>query len=161
MNKSLFLSILQIIHILPIFTLCSCDDSYSTHMSNPISSSSPSSVSEISHSYDEVSYRKIYWSNIFTRPEDNYYVYLYSLTCSHCASIKNQMIEYTLSNVSTIYFIESSPEINIDSKIDCVNVESLNDLTIKGFPTLLVLDNHVVTKNLAGTKLILDELGVS
>ena len=160
MSKSLFLSFIRIIHILPTFALCSCGEQYSARISNTISSSSPSPISEISHSYDEVSNRKIYWSNIFTRPEEHYYVYLYSLTCSHCASIKNQMIEYALSDVSPIYFVESSPEINIDSKVDSVNVSTLEDLSIKGFPSLLVLDNHVVTKNLAGTILILDELGI-
>ncbi len=115
----------------------------------------------IEHSYDEISHLKIYWSTIFVQEEDNYYVYLYSVTCSHCNSIKNEMIEYALLEQEKIYFVSSSAEHVLTQEVNKYEqIDSLDDLKIKGYPTLLKLENHIVKKNLAGAKEIREELRI-
>ncbi len=155
MNRLFFF--IQLISILS-FQSCSSQNSQILS-SNSLSSASLSSDPETSHTYDEVKNKHIYWSNIFTRSEDAYLVYIYSTTCSHCNAIKNDVIEYSLTLAIPMYFIVSSPEILIDQKIALnQNVTSLDDLAIKGYPSLLYLVDHTVMINIAGERGILDTL---
>ena len=114
---------------------------------------------EITHSYDEVESLTIFWSEIFKQSESEYYVYLYSETCSHCNSIKDLMIEYALTQKTTIYFIKSSSEHNL-SDIASTGVNNLSDLYIRGYPSLLKLKDKTVISNLAGVTPIKTELGI-
>ena len=115
----------------------------------------------INYSYEDVKEYKIYWNDIFKQPYDLYYVYLYSSTCSHCNSIKNDMIEYALGENETLFFVSSSAEHVINENIDKFeHIDSLENLAIKGYPTLLKLEQKVVVKNLAGTKDITTELNI-
>ena len=101
--------------------------------------------------YSEISQLKILWKDIFNQQENIYYVYLYSLYCSHCNAIKNFMIESALSGNKKIYFIQASGEHVInEEKAKEISVDSLEDLAIRGYPTLLELKNKIVTKNVAG-----------
>ena len=116
---------------------------------------------EINHTYDEIKDLKIYWNDIFKQPFNSYYVYLYSETCSHCNSIKNEMIEFALDAIEKIYFISSSAEHVLRETIDPFQrIESLDDLAIRGYPTLLKLEEKVVIKNIAGVKDIKRELSL-
>lgn len=111
----------------------------------------------VERSYDEVSDKHIFWNDIFKQIEDTYYVYLYSLSCSHCNSIKEYMIEKGLNNSVPIYFVSSSYEHNVATE-GSVNVSTLSELFIKGYPTLLKIESKMVIKNLAGVILIKEEL---
>ena len=115
----------------------------------------------INHSYDEVGEYRIFWNDIFKQPFDLYYVYLYSPTCAHCNSIKNEMIEYVLGDNQHLFFISSSAEHNISDNVNPnQHIDSLENLYIKGYPTLLKLTEKVVTKNIAGVKEIKQELSL-
>ena len=155
MNRLFFL-----LSIITILSFQSCNQqNIQSLSSNSLSSASLSSDSKTSHTYDEVKNKHIYWSNIFTRSEDTYLVYIYSTTCSHCNAIKNDVIEYSLESTVPMYFIVSSPEILIDQKIALnQNVTSLDDLAIRGYPSLLYLVDHTVMINIAGERGILDTL---
>lgn len=119
------------------------------------------STQKITHSYDEIADKKIYWSNIFSQKEDQYYVYLYSTSCTHCNSIKDAIIEYALEEYHTIYFVSSSAEHNLSDVVDkYAIVDSLDELYIRGYPSLLKLEENVVTLNLAGVRDIIDELNL-
>lgn len=105
--------------------------------------------------YSEISHLKIFWKDIFNQEENHYYVYLYSLYCSHCNAIKNFMIESALTGNKKIYFIQASGEHVInEEKAKENNVDSLENLAIRGYPTLLELTNKIVTKNVAGESAI-------
>ncbi len=117
------------------------------------------STQKITHNYDEIVDMKIYWSSIFSQKEDHYYVYLYSTSCTHCNSIKDAIIEYALEETSNIYFVSSSAEHNLSETVDkYAIVDSLDELYSRGYPSLLKLEEHVVTLNLAGVRDIIDEL---
>ena len=101
--------------------------------------------------YSEISHLKILWNDIFKQSENHYFVYFYSLYCSHCNSIKNFMIETALRGNVKIYFIQASGEHVINDEIAKeTNVDSLENLAIRGYPTLLELSNWIVVKNVAG-----------
>ena len=112
-----------------------------------------------SHSYDEISDRKIYWNEVFKQQELNYFVYFYSLSCSHCEALKDDIIGYSLLSEEKMYFVESSPEVVIDENLSKnVEVDSLDQLGIKGYPTLLRIEEKKVVYNVAGIPLIKDAL---
>ena len=131
--------------------------------SQPISSinnsfSNPDSAL-INHEYSEINYLKIFWSQIFLVDLTDYYVYLYSLTCSHCAQLKNAIIEYALYNVYPIYFVQESSSVVIDEvKASKINVTNIDELGIRGFPTLLSLKNKTVIHQYVGVTPIKNEL---
>ena len=115
----------------------------------------------VERSYDEIAEYRIFWSDIFKQCNELYYVYLYSLTCSHCRSIKNEMIDYGVKQTLPIYFVESSPEHSIGEKFDKNSpVFSIESLLIRGYPTLLRLEENVVVYIAEGTKEIFTELKI-
>lgn len=108
-------------------------------------------VDEKKRDYSEISHLKIVWSDIFSQSENEYFVYFYSLYCSHCNSIKNFMIEEALAGNKKIYFSQASAEHVInEQKANQTNVKMLEDLAIKGYPSIIKIVNKVVTKNVAG-----------
>lgn len=112
-----------------------------------------------SHSYDEISDKKIYWNEVFKQQELDYFVYFYSLSCSHCESLKDDIIGYSLSIEEKMYFVESSPEVVVDENLSKnVGVDSINQLGIKGYPSLIRIEEKKVIYNVAGIALIKDAL---
>ncbi len=111
------------------------------------------------HDYHEVEHLRIFWSEIFKQSGDTYYVYLYSETCSHCSSIKNVMIDKALKDDETIYFVSSSFEHNI-ADTGSTGVKEISKLYIRGYPTLLKLEEKTVVLNVSGTVLIREELNL-
>ena len=84
---------------------------------------------------------------------------IYSLTCSHCAQLKNAIIEYALYNVYPIYFVQESSSVVIDEvKASKINVTNIDELGIRGFPTLLSLKNKTVIHQYVGVTPIKNEL---
>ena len=142
--------------IIPFLFLTSCVEQ------NPnLSFSSISSVSislEIEHEYSEITDYRINWDEIFNVGKDNYYVYLFSITCSHCSSIKNKIIEFAINN-KDIYFVEDCGEIIFKNDVNyTIGLTSTENLAILGFPSLLKITNKILTKNVAGTEKIITEL---
>jgi len=136
-------------------TLTGCVNSAKTIT---FSSLGTTSSSEMSHDYSEISNMRIDWDEIFDQKDDSYYVYIYSRTCSHCVSIKNKMIKYALTN-NGIYFVEDSEKIVIKNDINyTIGLSSAEKLAILGFPSLLKITKKILTKNIAGTEKIINEL---
>ena len=126
------------------------------------SSSSQSSTKQISeeinHTYSEIKNKKLTWNYLFFDAESPYFVYCYSLTCSHCNSIKNKIIEYALK-VENFYFYEDSLLTKFSDDIDStIGISSSENLAIKGFPTLLKIEQSKLTKNIYGDGSIFNEL---
>ncbi len=126
------------------------------------SSSSQSSTKQISeeinHTYSEIKNKKLTWNYLFFDAESPYFVYCYSLTCSHCNSIKNKIIEYALK-VENFYFYEDSLLTKFSDDIySTIGISSSENLAIKGFPTLLKIEQSKLTKNIYGEGSIFNEL---
>lgn len=112
----------------------------------------------IEHSYSEITKFEITWDTIFEAEKSNYYVYFYSLTCSHCEDLKNFIVEQALKR-QDIFFVKSSSkdQIGNEPKLS-INPGILGEIWILGYPSLLKIEEKKCTKNLAGTSQILNEL---
>ena len=113
---------------------------------------------QIEHNYEEVSDYELFWESIFDVGETNYYVYFYSLTCSHCEELKNYIVEKGLER-GDIYFVKgtSKDQITNDPK-KAIGAEIPVDIWILGYPTMLKISNQKCTKNLAGINQIKAEI---
>ena len=113
---------------------------------------------EVEHNYSEVSEYELTWEAIFDVNEDQYYVYVYSTTCSHCDELKNYIVEKALQR-EDVYFIKgtSRDQITSDSS-KLIGAQKSDDVWILGYPSLLKISSQKVTKNLAGVNQIKSEL---
>lgn len=110
------------------------------------------------HDYNEVSDYELLWDTMFDVDSAFYYVYFYSLTCNHCAEIKNYMIEKALER-GNIYFIKSTSRDQITTDQNkSKNAENPGDIWILGYPSLITISNKKCTKTLAGISQIKQEL---
>ena len=146
--KKLFLTIISSIFL----SSCSLFSSISTSLVVK------SLDEEINHTYSEIKNKKLTWNYLFFDANSPYFVYCYSLTCSHCNSIKNKIIEFALK-VENFYFYEDSSLTKFSDDIDStIGISSSENLAIKGFPTLLKIEQSKLTKNIYGEGSIFNEL---
>ena len=113
---------------------------------------------QVEHNYSEASEYELTWEAIFDVNEDQYYVYVYSTTCSHCDELKNYIVEKALQR-EDVYFIKgtSRDQITSDSS-KLIGAQKSDDVWILGYPSLLKISSQKVTKNLAGVNQIKSEL---
>ena len=110
------------------------------------------------YDYTEINEYRLYWDEIFEVGLKEYFVYLYQRGCSHCESIKNEIIEAAL-NRKDIYFVEDSKEFKFSKDVSStIGITSVDNLAILGFPTLLKIEEGTLIKNIAGVKEIRDML---
>lgn len=120
----------------------------------------PAIVPEITiHNYFEIEEKKIGWNDIFNIYFNKYYVYYFSTTCSHCAEIKNWIIETALKR-GDIFFVQASEKdvLKIDVS-DTIGLTTSENMKIIGYPSLVEITNWKVTKNVAGKTQIQNLIG--
>lgn len=136
--------------ILPLLLLAGC----STNTSSISSTISTSQTSEIQHDYSEIENKKISWNSTFFTAKTAYFVYFYSLSCSHCAHLKNRIIDYGLSH-DNIYFCQDSKDTKLQENVDAtIGISSSDKLAIRGFPSLIKIENLTLKMNVAGEESI-------
>jgi len=113
---------------------------------------------QVSHDYSEVDEYSLFWETMFDVESPNYYVYIYSVSCSHCNELKNYIIDRALS-MKNIYFVKGTSKDQIGKDANSSkNAENPADIWILGYPSLLKITNHKCEKNLAGINQIKGEL---
>lgn len=112
----------------------------------------------VEHNYSEVYDYELTWETIFDVSEENYYVYFYSQTCSHCEELKNFIVVAALER-GDVYFVKgtSKDQITTDPK-KTIGAENPGEIWILGYPSLLKITNQKCTKNLVGNTQIKSEL---
>ena len=99
----------------------------------------------------------INWIDIFNQQEVDYFVYFYSTTCAHCRNIKQEILNYYLSEKSYLYFLCMD---KIDDRYkqpyDITGICDSNKLYIFGTPFLIEVKNYKVYQYYAGEKSILE-----
>lgn len=138
------------------FLLSSC----SIFTSSLSESSFSEKEEEINHSYNEIKTKKLTWNDLFFDSKEAYSIYCYSLSCSHCNSIKNKVIEYALKDDNFYFYEDSSSTIFNDDIKSTIGISSSLNLAIKGFPTLLKINQKTLSKNIYGEASILNELNL-
>ena len=115
-------------------------------------------IPEADHEYFEVDKYLINWDDIFLQNIDNYYVYIYSQTCSHCQQLKNWIISEALKR-GDIFFVKGSMKDSLSSDVsNTIGATSIDNLSIEGYPTLLRIEEKTLVKNVAGNSKILELL---
>jgi len=84
--------------------------------------------------------------SIFTQNEDDYYVYIYSLTCSFCESLKPDILEYILNETTLDFYVGG---------VQSMDTTGINEY-ISGVPALLHIVNGELTEVFSGTDEIAD-----
>ena len=111
------------------------------------------------HSYNEIKDFEITWDEIFDQKRPNYYVYAYGLSCPHCNNIKNEIIEFALSNQKTYFcLILSGFDKYTDFAENTIGATSVEYLAIKGTPTLIEIHDGAVVNNICGDLTIKEEI---
>ena len=117
-------------------------------------SKSGASIPELDYSIVKT---HINWIDIFNQQEVDYFVYFYSTTCAHCRNIKQEMLNYYLSEKSYLYFLCMD---KIDDRYkqpyDITGICDSNKLYIFGTPFLIEVKNFKVYQYYAGEKSILE-----
>lgn len=109
----------------------------------------------VEHDYSEVSGFHIQWSTIFSQKPQTYYVYFYSLNCSHCANLKNTIIEKALKR-NDIFFVRASNNDKLSNDVkNTIGVGFADDFSILGYPSMAKIVDRKVEKNVAGKSQIL------
>ena len=102
------------------------------------------------HDYDEIAERIITWEAIFSIQKADYYCYIFSTRCSHCNNIKSLVISTALDN-DNFFFVLFISDIPISSDVsNTIGATSYIDVTVLGTPTLLRIENGMLTMNIAG-----------
>ena len=110
------------------------------------------------YDYDAIKEKTIIWNDLFIVEKETYCTYIYSKTCAHCNEIKQDIISYGL-NHDNLYFIEFNKSIPISESIeDTIGKSNVEEISILGTPTLLVIEKGILIKNIAGGKAILDAI---
>lgn len=96
----------------------------------------------------------IKWEDVFNQEEDDYFVYFYSTTCSHCASIKQEILTYYLLDKVTMYFVCVDKEGKYGKVSDLTGICKIDDFYIFGTPSYVEIKNYKVYKYYAGASAI-------
>ena len=105
--------------------------------------------------YDDFSHLKISWNELLIQEKNSYFVYIYSEYCSHCNHIKQDVLNFVFNHQDMFYLIQYVDKIPIGFEVEnTIGKSCLNDIFIKGTPTLLSVSQNTVMMNIAGERLI-------
>lgn len=141
----------SVVLFIPILSAC-------MSRQEPLKNEIEDAVIPVDHDYEEISEFELTWDSLFDVENERYYVYFYSLTCSHCQEVKNYVIEKAIER-EDIYFVKatSKDQLTNDSK-KIIGAEKPEDFYILGYPTLALFSSKKCTKNLSGIAQIKSEL---
>ena len=95
------------------------------------------------------------WKEIFNQQETDYFVYFYSTTCAHCRNIKQDILNYYLSEKVDLYFVcMDKIDDRYSNQYEIIGVCDSNKLYILGTPFLIEVNDYKVYQYYAGEKAI-------
>lgn len=110
------------------------------------------------HNYSEVADRMIDWYSSLSQKDNKYYVYCYSNICKYCDEIKNEVIDISLKHKKNIYFCNSNIRIEELDPSATIGMSNIEDLYIRGFPSLIEVNNAIVMNNTVGKSKVIEIL---
>lgn len=134
--------------LLPLLTGCSTTKIEAT-----------SKVEQKELDYTDFEELKLEWKNLFLPAKSQYFVYIYSDSCLHCAHIKKEVLSTVEEHNELFYLMEYQSEIPTSFNVsETIGKEKVEEVYIMGTPTLIEITNHYVGLNIAGEKEITDYL---
>lgn len=133
---------LLIMPLLIVAMLTSCRPAQSEQMSQNITS------------VDVNTYPHIDWIDCFNQKDEDYLIFFYSNTCEQCHEIMEDVYRFVDDNVMTLYFVnikECSVTVPIKNNIeDTIGMKDIDDLFIKGTPSIIEIKEATVVANIPG-----------
>ena len=114
-----------------------------------------SNIELVIYDYEDVSDARIKWSDIFSQEEDQYSVYFYSVTCGHCAEIKQNVLSYYFLDIETMYFVQTDEETKFGAVVVLTGISDIDLFHIFGTPFLVNIKEHSVSSYCGGVNSIL------
>lgn len=100
--------------------------------------------------YNEVENLHVEWANLFDQEDEVYYTYVYSVTCTACSYLREDIISFAKSGKVNFYFVFPSEDISFvddpevaDASLGATKIEDVNIYTT---PCLMEISDHVITK---------------
>ena len=115
-------------------------------------------IPEVERNYGEVTHLLIDWDDVFEVTKSQYFVYYYSVNCSHCSEMKNWIIEQAL-NRDDIFFVKGSAKDKLRNDVTgTISATKVEDIAILGYPSCIEFKDKKVAKNVAGKSKIIQLL---
>lgn len=99
--------------------------------------------------YNEVENLHIEWKDMFLDKEEPFYVYVYSITCPPCSSLREQVVTFAQANYVPFYFVYPSDDVvfadDIETAENSIGATKIEDVSIYSTPTLIGINNKEVT----------------
>ena len=109
-----------------------------------------STSSYVEPHYNEVEELHIEWKDLFNQSENQFYAYVYSVTCTPCSMLRTEITEFAKSGKVKLYFIFPSDDIaftNDETLADAsLGATSLENVYCYSTPTLIEITANAVTK---------------
>ncbi len=109
-----------------------------------------SASSYVEPHYNEVEELHIEWKDLFNQSENQYYAYIYSVTCTPCSMLRGEITEFAKSGKAHLYFIfpnDDVPFVNDEALADAsLGATSLENVYCYSTPTLIEITANAVTK---------------
>lgn len=99
------------------------------------------------------------WEDVLTQEEDQYLLYYYGVNCSHCKTIKQDVLKFADYNQAElkVYFIDSAAVSYENYETYPIN-DPLTDLPVQGTPTIIVVNGGKAKAFAVGAVIIPDLL---
>jgi hypothetical protein len=130
-----------------------------------------SCAKETSYDYSDFADNKIGVSLVFLGLQSQYFVYVYSETCSSCQSVKQTVLSYEKSGKTELYLLDITGQgiKTVTSAAECrektIGATDPSQIVIYGTPTMFVLSGDYGKKTITDVKIgkfeIADFLGAN
>ena len=100
--------------------------------------------------YDIVQSQQIRWLDILNQQEENYIVFIYSETCGYCHDMLDEIVDFATERILPTYFVNSSIDRIQISDDYGIGIMDINDLSIKGTPSIIEVNEQMVVANVPG-----------
>lgn len=131
-----------------LFPLLGCQpSSYSLYSNLPVDSLPNESIIPF-----------LLWDDLFSI-QGTYFVYVFSYTCLYCNMIHDDMINFAYNACNPVYFVEFNEDIPVGKDVEkTIGLESIENLFIKGTPTLIMVEENKIKLNIGGVNNILETI---
>ena len=100
--------------------------------------------------YNEVEDLHIEWKNLFNQQNDKYYAYVYSVMCTPCSMLREEVTTFARSGKTHFYFITATEDVPFVEDPDLADASlgatSLESVYCYNTPTLIEITANAVTK---------------
>ena len=100
--------------------------------------------------YQEVDDLHIEWKDLFNQQNDKYYAYVYSVMCTPCSMLREEVTTFARSGKAHFYFITATDDVpfvdNADLADSSLGATLLENVYCYNTPTLIEITANAVTK---------------